>query len=189
MNAAWIDSSVAAGLLLAAASAMAAADAPVQRIGALEAARLTLEQGGTFQARVADLMLQWRYLLDVARGEFRPKAAITFASQRVATSATATAPNSTISNRGGLAVNWKMPSGVTLTAQLDGDRQRQSALGYTGGRGVTIALALPLLSSFCASCSGLPTSARTVSAAYATGARPARGAAAVKPMAAITRPR
>lgn len=145
MNAAWIDSSVAAGLLLAAASAMAAADAPVQRIGALEAARLTLEQGGTFQARVADLMLQWRYLLDVARGEFRPKAALTFASQRVATSATATAPNSTISNRGGLAVNWKMPSGMTLTAQLDGDRQRQSALGYTGGRGVTIALALPLL--------------------------------------------
>jgi outer membrane protein TolC len=142
----WIGSTAAASLVLAAASAMAAPPAPpVQRIGALEAARMTLEQGGAFQARVADLTLQWRFLIDVARGEFRPKAAVTLASQRVATSETAASPSSTLSNQAGLTTSWKLRSGVTLTAKLDGDRQRQSAVGYTGGRGATLALALPLL--------------------------------------------
>lgn len=136
----------AAGLVLAAASAMAAdPPASVQHLGALQAVRMTLEQGGAFQARVAELALQWRYMIDIARGEFRPKAAVTLSSQRQATSVTATPPNSTLSNQAGLAASWKLPSGMKLTAQLDGDRQRDSALGYAGGRVASIGLVLPLL--------------------------------------------
>jgi outer membrane protein TolC len=124
-----------------------AAEAPaiVQRIGALHAARMTLEQGGEFQARVAELALQWRHMIDVARGEFRPKASVTLTSQRQANSATATSDSSTLTNQAGLATSWKLPSGMQLNAQLNGNRQRQSELGYSGGRTTSIALVLPLL--------------------------------------------
>ena len=136
----------AAGLVFAAASAMAAdPPASVQRIGALQAVRMTIEQGGAFQARVAELALQWRYMNDVARGEFRPKPAVTLSSQRQATSATAAPSNTTLTHQAGLAASWKLPSGVKLTAQFDGDRQRNSSLGQTGGRVASIGLVLPLL--------------------------------------------
>lgn len=142
----WIGSNAAASLVLAAASAMAQPAAmPAQRIGALEAARMTLEQGGAFQARVADLTLQWRYLIDVARGEFRPKAAVTLASQRLTASSTTVDRSATLTNRTGLSVSWKLPSGAKLSAQFDGDRARESGLGASGSRGTSIALALPLL--------------------------------------------
>lgn len=141
-----IGSTAAASLVLAAVCATAAPQAEqAQRIGALQAARMTLEQGGAFQARVAELMLQWRHLIDVASGEFRPKAAVTLASQRVATSTTTTAPGTTLSNQAGVSVTWKLPSGLKLSAQLDGDRERRSAVDTSGARGASIALALPLL--------------------------------------------
>lgn len=136
----------AVGLALAtAANAAPEPTGPVHRIGAVQAARLALEQGGTFQARVADLALQWRYLLDVARGEFRPKTSVTLASQRARGTSSSASPTSTLYHQAGLEASWKFRSGMQLNAQLDGDRQRQSPSEPTAERRATIGMVLPLL--------------------------------------------